>query len=119
MGEFRRARIADVIVRTGGPGFIAWALSRPDGRSAVIEAEGVLVGAGIGVAGAVVALHVPGPLREHTVRDELLRAIGAGEALPFVTWLVPPPWWARASLKPVLDPFRLHQVETFQHDEAR
>jgi hypothetical protein len=113
MGEFRRARLHDVVVREGGPGFIAWALARPDGRSAVIEAEGVLVGAAIGVAGAVVAMHVPAPLRELSVVDELVRAVGAGDALPYVTWLVPPPWWARTSaLRPVLDPFRLHQAES-------
>jgi len=114
MGEFRRARLHNIVVREGGPGFIAWALGRPDGKAAVIEADGVLVGAAIGVAGAVLALHLPAPLREHAVRDELVRAVGAGEALPFVTWLVPPPWWTRASMRPVLDPFRLHQAETFQ-----
>jgi len=111
MGEFRRARLHDVIVREGGPGFIRWALGHPSGRAAVIEARGVLVGAALGVHGAVVALHVPEPLREHGVRDDLLRVIGAGDALPYVTWLVPPPWWARKTLCPVLDPFRLHQRE--------
>jgi len=115
LGEFRRARLHDVIVREGGPGFIRWALARPDGKAAVIEARGaVLVGAALGVAGAVVALHLPEPLREHAVRDELLRAIGAGEALPYVTWLVPPPWWTRKLLCPVLDPFRLHQQRETQ-----
>lgn len=111
LGEFRRARLHNIVVREGGPGFIAWALSRPDGRAAVIDAEGVLVGAAIGVAGAVLALHIPGPLREHPVRDELVRAIGAGKSLPYVTWLVPPPWWTRSAMRPVLDPFRLHQAE--------
>jgi len=111
LGEFRRARIHNIVVREGGPGFIAWALSRPDGKAAVIDADGVLVGAALGVAGAIIALHVPAPLREHAVRDELVRAVGAGDALPYVTWLVPPPWWTRASLKTVLDPFRLHQAE--------
>lgn len=114
LGEFRRARIHNIVVREGGPGFIAWALSRPDGKAAVIDADGVLVGAALGVAGAIVALHVPAPLREHPVRDELVRAVGAGDALPYVTWLVPPPWWTRASLKTVLDPFRLHQAETIR-----
>ena len=111
MGEFRRARLHNVVIREGGPGFLRWALGRPDGKAAVIEADGVLVGAGIGVAGAVIALFVPSPLRELPVRDELVRAIGAGDALPYVTWLVPPPWWTKTTMHTVLDPFRLHQAE--------
>lgn len=111
LGEFRRAHLHNAIIASGGLGFIQSALARPDGRAAVIDAEGVLIGTAIGAAGAVVALSVPEPLREHAIRDELLKAIGAGEALPYVTWLVPPPWWARKVLSPVLDPFRLLQVQ--------
>lgn len=111
LGEFRRGRLHNVVVREGGPRFIAWALGRPDGKAAVIDAEGVLVGAALGVAGAIIALHLPAPLREHPVRDELVRLVGAGEALPYVTWLVPPPWWAVSTMHTILDPFRLHQAE--------
>lgn len=110
MGEFRRAHIHDAIIQSGGPGFVRAALQRSDGRAAVIDGSGVLVGMAIGAASAVLALSLPAQLREHSVRDELLRAIGAADCLPYVTWLLPPPWWARRLLSPVIDPFRLLQV---------
>ncbi len=110
LGEFRRGHIHDAIIQGGGSGFLRAALRRPDGRAAVLEGAGVLVGMAIGASGAVIALALPPALRDHAVRDDLLRAIGAGDALPYVTWLVPPPWWARKLLSPVVDPFRLLQV---------
>lgn len=113
MGEFRRAHVHNAIIQSGAEGFIRAALGRHDGRAAVIDGAGVLVGMAIGAAGAVIACALPPQLREHSVRDELLRAIGAADCLPYVTWLVPPPWWAKRLLAPVLDPFRLLQV----HDE--
>lgn len=111
LGEFRRARIQAHVVKAKGTLFLRALLARADARCAVVEADDVLVGGGVSVAGGVVALHMPEPIRALDLLLEVLEVMGvvlpAPPAAPEVRWLVPPPWWAQRELAVVHDPFSL------------
>lgn len=109
LGEFRRARVSDPVVKLRGSSFLKAMLARPDAKGAVIVARDVIVAGAIGVSGGVVMLYVPEPFRCPEVYRDLLTAVGVlyepGRTIP---WLVPPPWWAQKKLVTQYDPFRLH-----------
>lgn len=109
LGEFRRARIPQSIIRARGTAFLRGLLRRFDTKTAVLDTGDVLVGGAIGVEGGVVMLYAPDPMRTPEVLRALLEQIGVASPVERpVTWLVPPPWWTNTARFPVAyDPFRL------------